>query len=76
MSYPDDRVYYCKYCGKRFDFSAGYNSSRLVEHLFIRHHDDVMKSHGDLYLADLIKKCYRCRGGAHDRRALRFSTGH
>lgn len=75
MLYPDKRIYYCKYCGKRFVFSAGYNSPRLVEHLFTVHHDSVMKKYGDLYLADLIKKCFYSKGEAYDRRKICVSSG-
>lgn len=76
MLYPDNRVFYCKYCGKKFDFAAGYNSPRLIEHLFTVHHDVVMQRYGDLYLADLVKKCYKHEGGAHDRRTVRVPAGY
>ena len=64
MLYPDDRVHYCKFCGKQFDFAAGYNSPRLIEHLYACHHDTVMQSYGDLYLSDLVKMCFEAKGGA------------
>lgn len=61
MSYYSNKIYICRFCKKKFDFSMGFNSPRLVEHLFTEHHDLVMKAFGDLYLSDLIKKCFVAR---------------
>lgn len=58
MLYPNKKTYTCRFCKKKFDFSAGYNSPRLIEHLFTDHNDIAMTKYGDLYLSDLIKKCF------------------
>ena len=63
MLYPDNRIYYCKYCGRKFDFSAGFNSPRLIEHL-LREHIFEAKAHDNLYLSDLVKTCFESRGGS------------
>ena len=58
MLYPNNKIYVCKFCKRKFDFSAGFNSPRLIEHLFIEHNEAVMSQYSNLYLSDLIKKCF------------------
>ena len=61
MSYPNKKIYVCRFCRQQFDFSAGFNSPRLIEHLFTEHNDLTMSKYGNLYLSDLIKKCFVTR---------------
>lgn len=63
MPYPDGRLYTCVYCKKNFDFSAGFNGPRLIEHLLREHHDDAIYNHGNLYLTDVVKTCFERKGG-------------
>ena len=61
MLYPNKKIYICRFCKQKFDFSAGFNSPRLIEHLVAEHNDITLHNFGDLYLSDLIKKCYVSR---------------
>ena len=76
MLYPDDRLYVCKFCGRKFDFSYGFNSSRLIEHLFMIHNRPVMSRYGNLYLSDMIKECYENKGVANDGCEIRVPAGY
>lgn len=68
MTYPDTGIYECKFCKRRFDFSYGFNSPRLVEHLLMEHNEPVMSRYGNLYLSDMVKECFERKGGSYDRR--------
>lgn len=63
--YPDHSEYCCKYCGKKFEFSSGFNLPRLIEHLITCHHKRIGE-HNNLYVSDLAKACFEFKGGAHD----------
>lgn len=61
MLYPNKKTYICRFCKRKFDFSAGFNSPRLIEHLVTDHNDLAINKFGNLYLSELIKKCYVTR---------------
>lgn len=61
MSSLSKKIYICRFCKKKFDVSAGFNTPRLIEHLCSEHNDLVLNNFGDLYLSDLVKKCYVIR---------------
>lgn len=64
MIYLHNAKYKCKYCDAKFEYYAGYNSPRLIEHL-IRKHDTKAKQYRDLYLSDVIKECFEFEGGTN-----------
>ena len=65
MTYPDTRQFVCKYCGRKFNFSAGFNSPQLIDHLLRKHETEVEK-YDNLLLSELVKTCYEVKGELHD----------
>ena len=60
MIYPSIEKYTCKYCGRKFESSTGLTTPRLIEHL-LRQHPTQVNYHKNLYLSDIIKKCYKSK---------------
>lgn len=65
MRYPSDASYTCLYCKRKFEFAAGCNASQLIMHL-INNHPTKAEANRDLYLSDIVKKCFEYKGGTHD----------
>ena len=63
MIFPDNRLYICKYCGKKLEAFAGSNSARLINHLYEDHQKQL---HADnlmnVYLNDLINIAFELKG--------------
>lgn len=52
--------YICKYCGRPFSRSGGYNTPNLIDHLY-KEHPTKVPDVSHLYLSDVVNQCFDFR---------------